>query len=56
MDHQFNPTKDRSVCEEVDADHDGQSDYDFLHEADSPANESPGTYLLQCAEVLLQVS
>lgn len=56
MAHPFSPTEARSVGEQVDVGHEVQSDSVFGHEAKSSGTASPVVYLLECAEVFLQLS
>lgn len=46
----------RSIAEQVDTEHDVQSDSVFRHHADNSSTDSPEAYLLECSELLLQLS
>lgn len=49
------PIEAFSVDEQVDVEHDQQSDAAFNHDANSMSTKSFGSYLLECAKVLFQL-
>lgn len=56
LEEKSSPTEARSVEEQVDVEHELQSDAFFCFDADIRSTESPTLYLLACAEVLLHLS
>lgn len=52
IEHPSNPTEANSAKEQLEVGHEEQSDSFLLHRAESSANESPGSYLLEFAELL----